>query len=287
MEEFKKSLDGNLQQQLIKFGKENWQIAPDITGLFDPTPISNVASLGIAVWNLDLLDMAGAVASYIPGVDAANLYRKLGKLGEPGVRAGKMIGMYFSKFSHAVDAQKEFLGIMGKDAMVKARADALKKAQEEAMKARKAKANCRECREDMKRKMQLPTKGGKWYDEHGNRLKEPPMDGTGTFKFDEPRKLPDSDTVVSEIKYKGGEPDFSPYVTGKRYQLDHITGDATEDAKQLARENKGFVPPDKDDYVLHHFNDGSVGYIPRIVHDRDLNGASHTGGNSLLNSNVF
>ena len=41
------------------------------------------------------------------------------------------------------------------------------------------------------------------------------------------------------------------------------------------------------DYVLHHFDDGTVGYLPRSLHDAQKGGLFHTGGNSMLNNDLF
>jgi hypothetical protein len=310
VEEFQKNFDGRLVGELKQFAKDNWTIAPDITGLIDPTPASNIASgliaiggLGAAAWNGDLggmggaaVDLAGAVVSYVPGVDVANLMRKLHNLGPVGVRAARLVEKVGSSFDNIADAQAQFMEYMGKDAMLKARADALKKAQEEAMKARKGHPNCKECREDMKGKMQLPQNGGTWKDANGRPLKEAPADGSGTFTFDQPQPLPDGmkgpdgKTTVDSISFKGGEPDFSAYTyPGGRHQLDSMTGSTKQDRPALdaLMQRNGVDPPDDRLWVPHHFNDGSVGYIPRTIHDRALGGASHTGGNSLLNSPVF
>ncbi|WP_225768813.1 hypothetical protein [Inquilinus sp. Marseille-Q2685] len=310
MEEFQKSFNSNLSAELKKFAAENWKILPDITGLVDPSPASNIASgliglggFGVALWNLDLggmgesaIDVAGAAASYIPGVDVAHLMRKLHNLGPAGVRAARLVEKVGSSFDNIADGQAQFMEYMGKDAMIKARADALKKAQEEAMKARKGHPNCKECREDMKGKMQLPQNGGTWKDANGRPLKEAPADGSGTFTFDQPQPLPDGmkgpdgKTTVDSISFKGGEPDFSAYTyPGGRYQLDSMTGSTKQDKPALdaLMRSNGAEPPNPRNWVAHHFNDGSVGYVPKSIHDRALGGASHTGGNSLLNSPVF
>jgi hypothetical protein len=310
VEEFQKNFKSNALGELWKFTKNNKELIPDVTGLVDPTPASNVASALIGVknfvvsaWNRDLggmggavVDVGGAAASYIPGVDVANLIRKLNKLGPVGVRAAKLVEKVGTGFDNIADAQAQFMEYMGKDAMLKARADALKKAQEEAMKARKGHPNCKECREDMKGKMQLPQNGGTWKDANGRPLKEAPADGSGTFTFDQPQPLPDGmkgpdgKTTVDSIQYRGGEPDFSAYTyPGGRYQLDSMTGSTKQDKPALdaLMQRDRVEIPDKDFWVPHHFNDGSVGYIPRTIHDRAFGGASHTGGNSLLNSPVF
>lgn len=310
MEEFQKNFNSNLVTEIKNFAAANWKILPDVTGLVDPSPASNIASgliglggFGVALWNLDLggmgesaVDVAGAAAAYIPGVDVANLMRKLHNLGPPGVRIAKLVEKVGSSFDNIADAQAQFTEYMGKEAMIKARADALKKAQEEAMKARKGHPDCKDCREDMKKKMQLADNKGTWKDANGNPLKEAPTDGTGTFTFDQPAQLPngmkgpDGKTTVDSIRFEGGEPDFSAYTyPDSRRQLDSMTGSTMQDRPALNKlmEGDGLKIPDKESWVVHHFNDGSVGYIPRSIHDKGLGGAGHTGGQSLLNSPVF
>jgi hypothetical protein len=51
--------------------------------------------------------------------------------------------------------------------------------------------------------------------------------------------------------------------------------------------NPNWLPPDSDDFVLHHFENGQVGYVPRIIHDTRFNGVAHTGGNSMMNNQLF
>ncbi|WP_308915779.1 hypothetical protein [Jannaschia sp. LMIT008] len=47
--------------------------------------------------------------------------------------------------------------------------------------------------------------------------------------------------------------------------------------------------PSHRDYVLHHFEDGQVGYVPQTIHDngRGYSGASHTGANSIMDNDLF
>jgi len=51
--------------------------------------------------------------------------------------------------------------------------------------------------------------------------------------------------------------------------------------------NPSYEPPDKELFTLHHFEDGSVGYVPQVIHDRDQMGVAHTGGNSMTNNQLF
>lgn len=103
-------------------------------------------------------------------------------------------------------------------------------------------------------------------------------------------RRPDGRTVGG-IEFKNGAPDFSPYVQGGKHQLWEVSGDAATDARRLSEQmrqsNPNWLPPNGEDYVLHHFEDGAVGYVPRVLHDKDLGGVGHTGGNSVINNQLF
>ncbi len=74
-------------------------------------------------------------------------------------------------------------------------------------------------------------------------------------------KGPDRASTIDSIGFTGGEPDFVPYVNDRTHQLDNTMGNPTPDAR--AFERAGIEPPYRNNYVLHHFNDGSVSYNPR------------------------
>lgn len=46
-------------------------------------------------------------------------------------------------------------------------------------------------------------------------------------------------------------------------------------------------PANASTYVLHHAGDGSVMYVPRVIHDKGLGGVGHTGGNAIINNKLF
>lgn len=133
----------------------------------------------------------------------------------------------------------------------------------------------------------MPTHGKNGYWAGG---KAPP-DGNGQFTFRVPAELPDGLGTVESITFKNGSPDFDKYVKGERSQLWQVTGDAKADGRELMRVKRetdpGWTAPNKDDYVLHHFEDGSVGYVPRSLHDKAEGGAAHTGANSMINNDLF
>ena len=134
----------------------------------------------------------------------------------------------------------------------------------------------------------MPKSGrnGRWTTPDGSQ----PVDGNGTFEFTRPKTLPDGTTVPS-IQYRDGWPDFRPHVEGNRYNIWEVSGDAGTDAgrvEELMRKvDPNWQPPDSDNFVLHHFEDGTVGYVPRVIHDKVTGGVSHTGGNSFVNNELF
>ncbi len=113
-----------------------------------------------------------------------------------------------------------------------------------------------------------------------------PTDGNGTWTFDKPKKLPDG-TEVKSIEYENGFPDFDQYTYNGKHDIWDVSGNASTDADRLHAANPDLPRPDPQDYVLHHFDDGTVGYVPRSIHDRRGGGASHSGGNSIVNNDLF
>ena len=70
-----------------------------------------------------------------------------------------------------------------------------------------------------------------------------------------------------------------------------MTGSAKTDGDallaQMRETNPHRQPPDASEFTLHHFEDGSVGYVPQVIHDRSMDGVVHTGGNSMINNQLF
>jgi hypothetical protein len=151
-------------------------------------------------------------------------------------------------------------------------------------------ANCETCKllgaKGEKRTLQMPKNGpnGRWA---GG---VQPADGNGVFEFAEKKVLPDG-REVSQIEYRNGAPNFDQYVEGGKHELWQVTGDAERDGTaltQMMREtDPTWVPPNPKQYTLHHFEDGSVGYVPDVLHDRGIGGVAHTGGNSMTNNQLF
>jgi len=40
-------------------------------------------------------------------------------------------------------------------------------------------------------------------------------------------------------------------------------------------------------FTGEYFEDGTVGYVPDVIHDRKFDGVAHTGGNSMINNQLF
>jgi len=117
------------------------------------------------------------------------------------------------------------------------------------------------------------------------------MDGNGIFEFTKARTLPDR-RVVKKMKFKNGAPDFDDNVEGQKYDLWEVTGNAKTDADQLQKmmreTNPNWMPPNKKEFVLHHFEDGQIGYVPRTLHDTyPFGGVAHTGSSSMANNQLF
>lgn len=156
--------------------------------------------------------------------------------------------------------------------------------------ARNKKINCKDCkklngRDGTQRKMDLPSKGGQWDTPDG----KPPSSGNGKFTFDNPKTLPtDAPSNISTSSTESRISRNTPIAT-KKYDLCEVTGKDEKARKELM--GAGFKPPstanNTSGYVFHHASDGSVMYVPRVLHDKGMGGVVHTGGNSTLNNQFF
>jgi len=215
--------------------------------------------------------------------DAIGKTGKFARYGAKGEKIADLVGGLMAKALKGGDAQRQFLQWLSPQKVDELRKQAMAKVREAMLKARKKVPNCKEC-EEFKGKLQMPKKGekGKWNTPDG----EAPASGSGKFEFNEPVKLPDGRTV-DHIEYRDGFPVFDNYVEGQKHTLDVVTGNVDKDLSQLKRQYPGTEVPDLDDYVLHHFEDGQVGFVPRAVHDKADTGVAHAGGNSIINSDLF
>lgn len=273
---------------------ERAELVADVAGIFDPTPISDAAGLGLALVRGDGMGALMSLGSMVP------------YLGDSVAKPAKFLKRA-PKVAHAVEAMfkaGDNLAKAGKDTLkaaglsleqvAAARKKALEKVQQAMLDAKKRVANCESCKlvgpKGEARELQMPSGkaggNGKWDTPGGVQ----PSDGFGTFNFTPPKKLPDGRTVDG-IEFKNGAPDFSPYVNGGKHELWEVSGDAEEDGRRLAKmmqeADPKWSPPDDKLYVLHHFEDGAVGYVPRTLHDKKKGGVAHTGGNSMTNNDLF
>jgi hypothetical protein len=171
-----------------------------------------------------------------------------------------------------------------------ARKKALQSVQQAMLDAKNRVANCEVCKlknaKGESKQLQMPRNGANGAWEGGVR----PADGNGVFKFNETKVLPDG-REVKEIEFRNGAPDFDNYVEGGKHELWQVTGDVDKDERQLKelmREtHPDWQPPRSKDYTLHHFEDGTVGYVPQVLHDKASGGVGHTGGASMTDNQLF
>lgn len=283
-------------------------LVADVAGIFDPTPASDFAGLAIALVQGDALGMALSAGSMLPY--AGDALAKPLKIARKAPAVAKAIEAVFKAGDDLVKASRGALQAAGKtldeavaarklalkeaglslDQVAAARKQALESVQKAMLDAKARTPNCESCKlvgpKGEARELQLPAHGGNGTWKAGAQ----PVDGTGTFVLKKPAQLPDGRSV-SEIEFVNGAPQFDAYVTGGKHQIWEVTGDVRADEKQLLEQmrmtNAGWQRPDRDDFTLHHFEDGSVGYVPNVIHDKKLGGVAHTGGNSMTNNQLF
>jgi hypothetical protein len=265
----------------------------DITGIFDPTPLSDGAGFILSAVQGDGLGAALSLGSMIPY--AGDALAKPLKFAKKAPQTAKAL----EAFLHASDN----LAMAGQAALKRAglsleqvgaaRKQALAKVQQAMLDVKVHKTGCVECglvgAKGQNRSLHMPHTGnnGKWKTTTG----EQPMDGNGMFEFHQERTVPDG-RKVKEIEFRNGTPNFDNYVEGKKYNLWEVSGNADVDARELRKmmheTDANWTAPSRKDFVLHHFEDGQVGYIPRNIHDIfPFNGVAHTGGNSMINNKLF
>jgi hypothetical protein len=271
-------------------------LAADVAGFFDPTPTCDLIGMSLSLIQGDWLgagaSAAGAALPYLGDV------AKIGKVAKVAPKTAEAMAKIAKAGDELARAGKETLQQMGLklEQVAAARAKALKQVQDDLLAGKNGgKAGCVKCTKGetvKERELHMPTGrsgNGTWRDANGN-VTVQPRDGNGVFEFTEEKVLPNGRTV-KQIEFKNGAPDFDPYVEGGKHDLWVVTGDARDDAAELKRvmqeKNPGWMPPSKKDYVLHHFEDGKVGYVPKVLHDREIGGAAHTGGNSMINNDTF
>lgn len=267
---------------------EKASLVADVAGIFDPTPVSDGVGTVLSAAQGDFLGAGLSILGMVPYVG------DLGKIAKIGKRAPKTAAILKTMLTKADDAAKLGEKFLRNNFTLKqiaaAREQAARKVRAALLKARN-KIPCKECaklKNQGKRQLQMPTGtgAGKWQTHDGL----PPSSGSGTYKFNDPVELPDG-RKVSSVEYREGFPDFKNYTVDGKHTLWEVSGDADTDAARLTRQmretNPNYKPPDPEKYVLHHFEDGDVGFVPRSIHDRAEGGAAHSGGNTIVNNDLF
>ncbi|MEM9436627.1 MAG: hypothetical protein AAGA15_06260 [Pseudomonadota bacterium] len=265
------------------------QLAADIAGIFDPTPISDGVGAVTSAMQGDVWGVGFSLLGMIPYVGDLG---KIGKISRIAPRTGRALEAFFNGADEIAAAGRAGLRAAGLslDQVAAARRAATERVRAAMRQVRRGNPNCADCAKlRSTRRQPMPQDGpnGTW------RNGPPGPDGNGVFEFAEPKVLPDGSTV-SSIEYRDGFPVFDDYVLGGpggRHSLWEMTGDAADDAdlltEQLLEANPNYIPPDTTGYNLHHFEDGTVGYVPEAIHLSSRGGVAHAGGNSIINNDLF
>ncbi|TFI58721.1 hypothetical protein E2493_08820 [Sphingomonas parva] len=288
-EQAKQSIWATLRQEAANLpAAEKASLIADVAGIFDPTPISDGVGGVLSLIQGDFLGAGLSVVGMVPYVGDLG---KIAKIGKRAPRTAAILKNLLTKGDNAARAGEAFLKNNFTLQQIKAaREQATKRVREALLKARN-KLPCKDCaklKNQGKKQLQMPsgTGSGKWKTPDGR----PPRSGNGTYEFDTPVELPDG-RKVSSVEYRDGFPNFDSYTKDGKHTLWEVSGDADTDAARLTRQmretNPGYKPPDPNQYVLHHFEDGQVGYVPRKIHDRAEGGAAHSGGNTIVNNDLF
>jgi hypothetical protein len=270
---------------------EKTGLVADVAGIFDPTPVSDTVGLAVAIAQGDPIGALASLGSMVPYVGDAvakplKIARKAPKVAE-AIEAALKAG---DKLATSGKAALKEAGLT-LEQVAAARKKALETVQQAMVDVKRKLTNCKECNlvdaeGKAKGVLQLPRNGpaGKW------KGGAQPADGNGVFQFSEKKILPNGDEVA-EIEFKNGAPDFSKYTLDGKHELWEVTGKVSTDERALEtlmrEKNPSWSPPSTDQYTLHHFEDGTVGYVPNVIHDRTIGGAAHSGGNSMVNNKLF
>ncbi|MBL8472113.1 MAG: hypothetical protein KF778_05670 [Rhodocyclaceae bacterium] len=291
-EQLKKNLLDRVREAAANMSPlEQAGLFADVAGIVDPTPVSDVAGAAIAIAQGDFVGAALSGVSLIPY--AGDALAKPAKLARRAPGVAKAVEMLLKHGDDIAAASKDALKAAGLslDQVAAARKKALDVVQDAMLEAKKGLPDCVPCQKlrdkaGKKSTLQMPqnSANGKWA---GG---VQPTDGNGKYVFAEPKTLPDGRTV-NEIDFRKGSPDLDDYVVGGRHELWEVSGNVRTDEKRLAEMMKQrdphWQPPDRELYTLHHFEDGSVGYVPDVLHDKTIGGIAHTGGNSMINNELF
>ncbi len=233
-----------------------------------------------------MLGVGLSLLGMIPYVGDAGKIGKIARIAPRTARALETVLRASDELAAAGRRGLQAAGL-GLDQVAAARRAATERVRAAMRQVRNGNPNCRDCRKLRNtRRQPMPNDGpnGQW------RGGPPGPDGNGVFEFAEPKVLPDGSTV-SHIEYRDGFPVFDDHVMGGRHDLWEVSGDAGIDAdrltEQLLEADPNYIPPDTSGYNLHHFEDGTVGYVPEAIHLSSAGGVAHAGGNSIVNNDLF
>lgn len=270
-------------------GLEYTTLTADIVGIFDPTPISDGVGTVLSLAQGDFLGAGLSILGMVPYVGDLG---KIGKIAKVAPRTARVLETVLTRSDELASVGATVLKQTFRlDQVAAARRAASERVRDAMLAARRGDPNCQDCAKLLgsageRRRLIMPENGpnGNW------RGGAPDANGNGVFQFSDPKTLPDGRQVDS-IEFRGGSPVFDDYVEGGRHDLWEVSGNAQTDAlrlrDQIRETNSTWSPPDSDDFTLHHFEDGSVGYVPSVIHSSNRGGVSHTGGNSMMNNELF
>jgi len=269
----KETFDTNIWAEAKQIAKKNPEIITDITGIFDPTPTSDAISTVAGLLKGDFVGAGLSAVSMFPW--AGDAIAKPAKFARYGGKIGGMMKTFFKNGDNLAKSGTALLkaGHMTRKQIAAARSAAAAKVRKKLLEARQKKGNCKQCAE-FKGKLKMPKAKppkSKWDTPDG----KAPTDGTGTFT----KTMPDGST--QSVKYNKGFPNFDSHVhSSGKFDLSHVNGKTGVDESTVFKEFGVSKPPG---HTLHHFENGQVGYIPTQINS----GFSHTGGGSIVNSNLF
>lgn len=285
-EQAKQNVWSNLADEAAGMSKLDYLTAvADIAGIFDPTPVSDTVGALLSLAQGDLAGAGLSVAGYLPYLGDVG---KIAKIGKYAPRTAAALNMLATKSGKLANEAEEFLTnnfALNQIAMAREKAAArVRKALLDA----KSGTPCKDCAklpDGGKGRLQMPSTKGKWNTPDGSQ----PLNGNGTFTLSEPVTLPDG-SRISSIDYREGFPNFDDHTLDGKHTLWKVSGKVASDRRELTKmmrkTNPNYKAPDPDLYTLHHFEDGTVGYVPKTLHGR-AEGFPHSGGNTILNNDLF
>lgn len=197
--EYNSALRDEMWSSLQKQAKEiNPQLVLDIAGIFDPTPISDGASVAISLWQGEFVDALLGGASMFPYLgDAAAKPLKIAR--RYGDEATKVLDGLNTLRRAKTDEMMDALKVAEPGAIRRAReraAEAVRNAQQR----KRLGCNTEECKK--LRRSNMPKKGGTWDPENARET------GTGKWTFT------DNAGNTRSVQFNDGYPDFGSHTWG-------------------------------------------------------------------------